>query len=64
MAGFKFFQCSCENIQNHLAISLVDESLYFVHSRNCKQGTMYYIQETKTVFEKFFTLIPKRNTNL
>ena len=43
---------------------LMDESLYFVLTRNCKQETIYYIQETKAIFEKFFTLILKRNRNL
>ena len=38
----------------------MDKSLYFAHTRNCKQETIYYIQETKTIFEKFFTLILKR----
>ena len=33
----------------------MDESLYFVHTRNCEQETIYYIQEIKTIFEKFFT---------
>ena len=42
----------------------MDKSLYFVHTRNSKQETIYYIQETKTIFEKFFTLILKRNRNL
>ena len=42
----------------------MDESLYFVHTRNCKQKTMYYIQETKTIFEKFFKLILKINRYL
>ena len=42
----------------------MDETLYFVHRRNCKQETIYYIQETKTIFEKFFGLILKRNRNL
>ena len=35
----------------------MDESLYFVHTRNYKQDTLYYIQENKTIFEKLFTLI-------
>ena len=38
----------------------MDESFYFVYTRICKQETIYYIQETKTIFEKFFTLILKR----
>ena len=42
----------------------MDGSLYFVQSRNCEQETIYYIQETKTIFEKFFTLILKRNRNV
>ena len=42
----------------------MDKNFYFVHKRNCKQETLYYIQETKTTFEKFFTLILKRNRNL
>ena len=42
----------------------MDESLYLVHTRNCKQENIYYIQETKTIFGKFFTLILKRNINL
>ena len=42
----------------------MDESLYFVHTRNCKQETIYYMQETKAIFGKFFTLILKRNINL
>ena len=42
----------------------MDESLYFVYTRNCKQETIYYMQETKTIFGKFFTLILKRNINL
>ena len=42
----------------------MDESLYLVHTRNCKQETIYYMQETKTIFGKFFTLILKRNINL
>ena len=33
-------------------------------TRNCKQETIYYIQETKTIFEKFFAVILKRNRNL
>ena len=45
-------------------ISLMDESLYFEHTRNCKQETIYYIQQTKTLFEKFFTLILRRNRNI
>ena len=28
------------------------ESLYFAHTRKCKEETIYYIQETKTIFEK------------
>ena len=56
MAGFKFFRCSRENMQNIL-ISLMDESLCFVHARNSEQETIYYTQETKTIFEKFFILI-------
>ena len=31
----------------------MDESLYILHTRNYKQETMYYIQETKTISEKF-----------
>ena len=42
----------------------MDESLYFVHTKKCEQETIYYIQETKTIVEKFFTLILKRNRNL
>ena len=42
----------------------MDESLYLVHTRNCKQETIYYMQETKTIFGRFFTLILKRNINL
>ena len=42
----------------------MDESLFFVHTRNCERGTIYYIHETKTPFEKFFTLTLKRNRNL
>ena len=42
----------------------MDESLYLLHTRNCKQETIYYMQETKTIFGKFFTLILKRNINL
>ena len=42
----------------------MDENLYFIHKRNCNQETMYYMQETKTIFEKFFTLILKRNRNI
>ena len=42
----------------------MDESLYFEHTRNCKQETIYYIQQTKTLFEKFFTLILRRNRNI
>ena len=42
----------------------MDESLYFVYTRNCKQETIYYMQETKTIFGRFFTLILKRNINL
>ena len=38
------FQCNFENMQNML-ISLMNESLYFVHTRNYKQETIYYIQE-------------------
>ena len=51
-----------ENTLTHL--SQVDKSLYFVHTRNCKQETISYMQETKTIFEKFFTLILRRNRNL
>ena len=42
----------------------MDESFYFVHTRNRKQETLYYIEETKTIFEKLFTLILKRNRYL
>ena len=42
----------------------MDESLYFVYTGNCKEETVYYIQETKTIFEKFFTLILRENRNL
>ena len=42
MAGFKLFRCSCENTE-HAVISVMNESLYLVHTRNCKQETMYYI---------------------
>ena len=42
----------------------MDESLCFVHTRNSEQEAIYYIQETKTISEKFFTLILKRNRNL
>ena len=49
-------RCSCENIQNFLN-SLMDEILYFVHTRNYKQETIYYIQEIKTIFGKLFALI-------
>ena len=51
----------------HAVISLMDESLYiqeyiyFGYTRNCQQETIYYIQETKTILEKFFTLILRRN---
>ena len=45
-----------ENIQNILN-SLMDESLYFAHTRNHKKEIIYYIQETKTIFQKFFALI-------
>ena len=60
MTGFKLFRCSCENIQNIL-INLMNESLYFAHTRNYNQETMYYIQETKTIFEKLFSLVLKGN---
>ena len=56
MAGFKLFRCSRENIQNIL-ISLMDESLCFVRARNSEQEAIYYTQETKTIFEKFFIVI-------
>ena len=59
MAGLTFFRCSRENMQNIL-ISLMDENLYFVHTRNYKQETIYCTQETKTIFEKFFPLINNR----
>ena len=39
----------------------MDESFYFINTRNCKQETICCIQETKTIFDKFFTLILKRN---
>ena len=39
----------------------MDESLYFAHTRNYKQETIYYIQDIKTIFKKFFTLILKKN---
>ena len=42
----------------------MDEILYFVYTRNCEQETIYYMQETKTTFEKFFTLILRENRNL
>ena len=42
-------------------ISLIDESLYFTDIRNSKKQTICYIQETKTIFGKFFTLILKKN---
>ena len=35
----------------------MDESLYFVHTRNCKQENIYYTQETKTIFEKYFSSV-------
>ena len=47
---------SFENIQNILN-SLMDESLYFAHTRNHKKEIIYYKQETKTIFQKFFALI-------
>ena len=37
----------------------MDESLYFVHTRNYKQKTIYFIEETKTIFET-----ERRNRNL
>ena len=46
---------SFENIQNILN-SLMDESLYFAHTRNHKKGVICYIQETKTIFQKFLAL--------
>ena len=63
MTGFKPFRRSCENVQNIL-ISLMDESLYFAHTRNYMQETIYYIQDIKTIFKKLFILILKKNRNL
>ena len=34
----------------------MDKILYFADTRNCKQETMYYIQENKAIFEKLVTL--------
>ena len=45
-----------EDIQ-YILNSLMDESLYFAHTRNHKKEIIYYIQETKTIFQKFFALI-------
>ena len=45
-------------------ISLMDESLYFSHTRNYKQETIYYIQDIKTILKKLFTLILKKNRNV
>ena len=42
---------SFENIQNILN-SLMDESLYFAHTRNHKKEIIRYIQETKFTFQK------------
>ena len=53
--AIKVFGCSREYTQNIL-ISLMDESLNFVHTRNYKQETIYFTQETKIIFGKFFTL--------
>ena len=39
---------SFENIQN----SLMDEILYFAHTRNHKKEIIRYIQETKFIFQK------------
>ena len=41
----------------------MDESLYVLYTRNYKRKTIYYIQETKIISEKIFTLILKRNRN-
>ena len=46
-----------------IPISLIDES-YFLHTTNYKQETIYYVQETKIISEKFFTLMLKENRNL
>ena len=35
----------------------MDESLCFVRARNSEQEAIYYTQETKTIFEKFFIVI-------
>ena len=61
--GLGFFDVVVK-IRRTCLISLMDESLYFEHTRNCKQETIYYIQQTKTLFEKFFTLILRRNRNI
>ena len=50
--GLSFFDAVVKIYRT--CIGLMDESLYFVHRRNCKQETLYYIQETKAIFEKFF----------
>ena len=39
----------------------MDEGLCIVHTRNRMPETVYHIQETKTIFKTFFTLILKRN---
>ena len=61
--GLSLLDVGVKNAENAV-ISLMDESLYFVHTRNCKHKIIYYIEETKTIFEKFFTLILRRNRNL
>ena len=42
----------------------MDESLYFAHTRNYKEETIYYIKDIKTIFKKLFTFILKKNRNL
>ena len=36
------------------------ESLYLVYTRNCRQEALYYIQETKTIFQKVIYTHTKR----
>ena len=43
------FSDAVMKICKHAVIILMDEILYFVYTRNCKQETTYYIQETKTI---------------
>ena len=49
---------------NQVKLRYCSQCLYFLHTTNYKQETIYYVQETKIISEKFFTLMLKENRNL